>query len=230
MAEEFLKLHQVGKVYGRGASAVTVLDDVSLTVSQGEILGLAGPSGSGKTTLLQLAGLLDAPTRGEVIINGLSSKDMHERLKDQKRGEFIGFVFQFHHLLPEFTAFENVYLPLLRQGQAGSRGKEKALTILEEVGLASRISHYPHKLSGGERQRVAIARALVTSPWLILADEPTGNLDEDTGAHIFSLFLQMVEKKGCGALIATHNPFLLQKMDQVYHLDHGHVKVRKGGK
>lgn len=230
MAEEFLKLHQVGKVYGQGVSAVTVLDDVSLTVSQGEILGLAGPSGSGKTTLLQLAGLLDTPTSGDVVIDGFSSKDMSESLKDEKRGKFIGFVFQFHHLLAEFTAFENVYLPLLRQGKGGQLGKEKAEAILEEVGLGSRMTHFPHKLSGGERQRVAIARALVTSPRLILADEPTGNLDEDTGALIFSLFLKMVEKKGCGALIATHNPVLLQKMDQVYHLDHGHVKVRHGGK
>lgn len=207
-----LRFKGVSRRFRQGGEELTVLEGVDCAVYEGEIAALVGPSGSGKSTLLHLAGLLDRPSEGEVFIEGEPTGRLPDRRRTALRGKRIGFVYQFHHLQPEFSALENTMLPLLIQGVPRRQAAAEATKLLEAVGLSHRLDHRPARLSGGEQQRVAIARALVHRPALLLADEPTGNLDVDTAAKIFDLLLYLVKSQGMAALIATHDPDLARRM------------------
>ena len=221
---EALGLAGVGKVYNPGsAAAVEVLDGASLTLGEGEVVGLVAPSGAGKSTLLHIAGLLDAPTEGVVRLMGRETAGLDDTACTRLRRETVGFVYQFHHLLPEFSALENVALPQRAAGAGRAAAEARARGLLEAVGLAHRLSHRPAELSGGEQQRVAFARALANRPRLLLADEPTGNLDPETSARVFGVLLELVRSTGLAALIATHNPELAGRMDRVLRLQGGRV-------
>ncbi len=202
---------------------VKVLHDINLSIKAGESVALIGVSGSGKSTLLHIAALLEKPSTGEVIINGISSAHMDDQEKTKIRKENIGFVYQFHNLLSEFTSLENVMIPLLINGVPKKEAVSKATDMLSSVGLSHRINQYPKKLSGGEQQRVAIARALVINPKLIIADEPTGNLDNHTSLDVFDLFVDMANKRGTALLMATHNTELAQKLQKVIPLECGSI-------
>ena len=201
-----LTLHDVCKSYRLGGQAVPVLRDVSLTLAAGEAVALLGPSGSGKTTLLQIAGLLLPPDEGSILLAGQALEKASDALRTQARLKHIGFVYQFHHLLPELSAEENVMMPLLLSGVTRSQAQQRARELLAQVGLEERISHRPGELSGGQCQRVAIARALANKPKLLLADEPTGNLDHETAAQVWQVLRKAIADSGAAALIATHNP------------------------
>ena len=221
---EALGLDAIEKVYNPGTpAAITVLAGATLSLAAGEVAALVAPSGAGKSTLLHVAGLLDAPSGGRVRIAGSPAEGLGERARTRLRRDTIGFVYQFHHLLPEFTALENVALPQraagVGRGAAEARGRE----LLEAVGLAARVAHRPAELSGGEQQRVAIARALANRPRLLLADEPTGNLDPETSAHVFDMLMGLVRETGLAALIATHNLELAGRMDRRLRLANGRV-------
>jgi lipoprotein-releasing system ATP-binding protein len=205
----------------RSYTDLPVLNGVDLQLNAGELVALVGRSGAGKSTLLQIAGLLDAPTSGQVLLKGQDITTLSEAERTAKRGSTIGFVYQFHHLLPEFTALENVMLPQLAIDVPKVQALARAQELLEKVGLKNRVQHLPGELSGGEQQRVAIARALANKPKLILADEPTGNLDYHTTDAVFELLLQVVREEGAAALIATHNPELAKQMDRQLILDKG---------
>lgn len=221
---EALRLEGIGKVYQDGATEpVVVLDGASAVLRRGEIVALVAPSGTGKSTLLHIAGLLDTPTRGEVHIDGRPSVGLDDRARTRLRRDAIGFVYQFHHLLPEFSALENVSLPRRAAGLARRAAEEGARGLLESVGLAHRMDHRPAELSGGEQQRVAVARALANGPKILLADEPTGNLDPETSEQVFSMLLRLVRETGLTALIATHNPDLAARMDRILRLRDGRV-------
>ncbi len=221
-----LKLDHIHHIYNRGqANQLTVLDDINLHVNQGEIVALVGQSGTGKSTLLHIAGLLDRAASGQVIINQKDTTDLNDDRRTAIRRESIGFVYQFHHLLPEFTAQENVVLPQLSHGISTEKAQKRAAELLIEMGLKERLNHRPNQLSGGEQQRVAIARALANKPDLILADEPTGNLDVKTADLVFDMFLDIVRSQGSGALIATHNPQLAKRMDRILKIEGGHIIV-----
>ncbi|MCP4923889.1 MAG: ABC transporter ATP-binding protein [bacterium] len=219
-----LKLTDIVKTYpackkGRGASKeLRVLDSVSLELKAGEAVALVGPSGVGKSTLLHIAGLLDVPTSGEITLLGHSGTGLSDRVRTQLRRDHIGFVYQAHHLLPEFTALENVMFPQLVANKSRKKARERAEMLLSIVGLEERLHHRPSQLSGGEQQRVAIARALVNNPMVLLADEPTGNLDTKTAERVFKLLLTLVREKGLCALIATHNEALAAQLDRTIHL------------
>ncbi len=193
---------------------LTVIENSSFTLKKGEIVALTGPSGAGKSTLLHIAGILDTPSKGQVFINDIDTKNMKDKQRSRLRGKHIGFVYQFHHLLAEFNALENAAMPLLIQGENKNLALQKAETLLEKVGLAHRLTHKPSQLSGGEKQRVAIARALVNEPTLLLADEPTGNLDPKTAENVFALFLDIAADQGLTALIATHNLDLAARLEK----------------
>lgn len=217
-----LSLRGVGRTYTLGGGgSLAVLHDIDLDVRPGEIVGLIGPSGSGKSSLLHAAGLLEKPTTGQVILNGTDCSTLNDAARTRLRLGLIGFVYQFHHLLAEFTAVDNVALPLqiagLKQGEARARGSE----LLTGLGLGHRLSHQPAQLSGGEQQRVAVARALANRPRLILADEPTGNLDPATSAQVFQSLFELVRREGVACLIATHNMELAGYMDRVFALKDG---------
>ncbi|SEA22001.1 ABC transporter ATP-binding protein [Rubrimonas cliftonensis] len=216
-----LALQGVARTYGRGETAVAVLRGVDLAVAGGEIVALVAPSGAGKSTLLQIAGLLDSADAGVVSVGGRAATGDAERTA--LRREAIGFVYQFHHLLPEFTALENVMLPQFAAGVPRRDAEARARALLEAVGLTPRAGHRPAELSGGEQQRVAVARALANRPRLILADEPTGNLDPETAARVFEVMTQAVRSEGAGALVATHNPDLAARMDRTVTLREGRV-------
>ena len=220
---EVLGLDGVAKVYNRGAPGeVRVLDGASLTLGAGEVVGLVAPSGAGKSTLLHVAGLLDAADAGTVrLLGGAAPRD--DAARTRLRREAVGFVYQFHHLLPEFSAEENVALPQRAAGVARGPAAARARELLEAVGLSDRLSHRPAELSGGEQQRVAVARALANRPPLLLADEPTGNLDPETSGRVFDLLLGLVRDTGLAALIATHNPELAARMDRVLRLEAGRL-------
>lgn len=218
-----LSLKTITRTYHQGDNDLHVLSGLNLELAAGEVVALVGPSGSGKSTLLQIAGLLDNPTSGAVFINGRDMSTADDAERTMARRGAIGFVYQFHHLLPEFTALENVVLPQLIQGASRAAAQEKALALLASVGLSSRVTHRPAKLSGGEQQRVAIARALANTPQLLLADEPTGNLDPETAESVFALFLQQAREHGVAALIATHNPELAKRMDRTVKLEGGRL-------
>ena len=220
---EVLGLDGVEKVYNPGSAAeVRVLDGASLTLAAGEVVGLVAPSGAGKSTLLHISGLLDAPSAGSVRLLGRPAP-REDRARTRLRRDGVGFVYQFHHLLPEFSALENVALPQRAAGVARKIALARASELLASVGLGHRLEHRPAEMSGGEQQRVAVARALANRPALLLADEPTGNLDPETSARVFDLLLGLVRDTGLAALIATHNPDLAGRMDRVLRLDGGRL-------
>ena len=220
---EALGLEAVTRSYGAGDAAVAVLRGATLSIARGEIVALVAPSGAGKSTLLQIAGLLDAPDGGRVRIGGVAAEGLNDAGRTALRRTGIGFVYQFHHLLPEFSALENVMLPQFAAGVARAAAAARATALLDSVGLAARVGHRPAELSGGEQQRVAVARALANAPGLLLADEPTGNLDPQTADRVFAVMLETVRGQGAGALIATHNPELAARMDRVVRLEAGVV-------
>ena len=225
---ETLRLEAVAKVYHPGTThAVTVLDGASLELAAGQSAALVAPSGAGKSTLLHIAGLLDTPTAGRVVIAGADAGSLSDTRRTLLRRDTIGFVYQFHHLLPEFSALENVVLPQLAAARPRAVAAARARELLEQVGLGHRLDHRPAELSGGEQQRVAFARALANSPRLLLADEPTGNLDPETSGRVFDLLMDLVRGAGLAALIATHNPELAARMDRVLRIDHGKVVTQR---
>jgi lipoprotein-releasing system ATP-binding protein len=221
---DVLHLEHMRHSYIQGdGGRLQILHDISLSVSSGEIVALMGKSGSGKSTLLHMAGLLDTPEEGQVI---LDSKPVLARDDDARtllRRKYIGFIYQFHHLLPEFSALENVMLPQITSGVPKEAARKRAADLLDRVKLSERMKHLPSQLSGGEQQRVAIARALANSPRLILADEPTGNLDPETADTVFEVLLKVIREERSGALIATHNPELAKRMDRTLKLEKGVV-------
>ena len=212
------------KVYKTPASTVTVFENLNLSVEQGKLVSIVGASGAGKSTLLHLFGALDSPTQGQVLFKGEDIFRWSPQQLARFRNRHVGFVFQFHHLLPEFTAFENTMMPRLIGGDDRARTEAAARQILERVGLSHRLDHKVGEISGGEQQRVAIARALVGTPELLLADEPTGNLDHRTGEHIFELFRELHREKGLTSLIVTHNERIAVKCDEVWELEAGVFK------
>lgn len=216
-----LECRKLTKNYLQGEQTLRVLDDVELCVQRGERVAIVGASGSGKSTLLNLLGGLDEPQSGEVLIAGKSWQSMQERERAAWRNRQLGFVYQFHHLLAEFTALENVCMPLLIAGQKKKAAEEQAKKILESVGLGARLSHKPAQLSGGERQRVAIARALVNHPACVLMDEPTGNLDVDNAMHIHQLLNDLNRDYGLAFVLVTHDRMLASQQDRCLTLAHG---------
>jgi lipoprotein-releasing system ATP-binding protein len=227
MSEAVLALHDLKRRFQSGESELVVLDGVELEIMPGEIVGLIGPSGSGKSSLLHAAGLLERPSDGDVLIDGQSCWVLGDDARSQIRRERIGFVYQFHHLLAEFDALDNVALPALIAGRSRREARADSERLLQRMGLGARLHHRPAQLSGGEQQRVAIARALVNRPLLVLADEPTGNLDPDTSTVVFDALSRLVRDEGSAALIATHNHDLTRFMDRVMALDHGRLVRRK---
>jgi lipoprotein-releasing system ATP-binding protein len=215
MSEAVLKLDKIGRTFAQGQEKLLVLDDVSLELRPGEIVALLGPSGAGKSTLLQIAGLLEPPSSGSVIIDGIDCSKARDTKRTEVRRDKIGFVYQFHHLLPEFSALENVMMPNLISGVSKKQARDHATELLTRMGLKDRLSHRPAKLSGGEQQRVAIVRALANNPLVLLADEPTGNLDEQTAEMVFQHFLDVTRDRGVAALVATHNTDLARRMDRI---------------
>lgn len=216
-----VSLEGISKSFRQGGEELAILQEASLAINAGEIVALVGPSGSGKSTLLQIAGLLDKTDSGIVTINGQDCTHASDQERTKLRRESLGFVYQFHHLLPEFSAIENVMLPLMIAGVAKKTARERAMAMLEKVGLKDRVLHRPAELSGGEQQRTAIARALVGQPTLLLADEPTGNLDPHTAAAIFALLLECVHTLQLAALIVTHNHELARQMHRVVAISEG---------
>ncbi|MDR9427045.1 MAG: ABC transporter ATP-binding protein [Salibaculum sp.] len=219
-----LELSGIEKGYNHGQpNEINVLRGVDLSVSPGEVVALVAPSGAGKSTLLHIAGLLDTPDTGQVRIGGEDMTGLGDRRRTGIRRNDVGFIYQFHHLLPEFTALENIVLPQLANGASRGAAETRARDLLGRVGIAARADHRPAALSGGEQQRVAFCRALANEPRLLLADEPTGNLDPDTADRVFAALMELVRDTGLAALIATHNHALAARMDRTVRLDGGQV-------
>jgi lipoprotein-releasing system ATP-binding protein len=219
-----LELRGVRRVYRQAGTELRVLDGVDLVLRPGEVVALVGPSGAGKSTLLHLAGLLERPDAGAVLIGGEDCGSLTDDRRTLLRCSHIGFVYQFHHLLPEFSALENVMLPQMIAGVSRRRARGKAAELLDSVGLAGRASHRPARLSGGEQQRVAIVRALANDPKVLLGDEPTGNLDHATGESVLETLLGLVRRTGLAALIATHNLDLARRLDRIVALEDGQLR------
>ncbi|HSF94874.1 MAG TPA: ABC transporter ATP-binding protein [Thermohalobaculum sp.] len=221
---EALRLEGIVRTFRQGPREVEVLKGADLIIGAGETVALVAPSGAGKSTLLQIAGLLDTPDGGTVAIAGQSLTGLDDASRTAARRQHLGFVYQFHHLLPEFTAEENVAIPQMATGLGKSAALDRARELLDRVGLAERRNHRPSELSGGEQQRVAICRALANRPRLLLADEPTGNLDPETSGRVFDMLLEVVRETGLSALIATHNHDLAARMDRTVRLEGGLIR------
>lgn len=226
-AAPVLSLKGVVRTYPSGERVLEVLRGVDLDVRPGEMIGLIGPSGSGKSSLLHAAGLLEHPDAGQIVIEGRDCSALKENARTKVRLGSIGFVYQFHHLLPEFTALDNVAMPLRIAGKSKAAARARAKELLEQLGLGERLNHQPAQMSGGEQQRVAIARALANSPRVVLADEPTGNLDPHTSEAVFKALFDLCRREGVAALVATHNMELARFMDRVFALKDGHLAMRE---
>jgi len=225
MSDAILELKDLKKSYNQNKSnQIDVLLGANLLLKKGEVVALTAPSGAGKSTLLHIAGLLDQADTGDVLVAGQNLAGVSDRRRTIIRRRDIGFIYQFHHLLPEFSAAENIMLPQMADGQRKSAAKTRALRLLEAVGLLSRAQHRPAELSGGEQQRVAFCRALANNPKLLLADEPTGNLDQATSEQVFDALLSIVRQTGLSAVIATHNPALASRMDRTITLEQGRLR------
>ncbi len=216
-----LELRSIVRTFHQGRETIEVLRGVDLRIGEGEIVGLIGPSGAGKSTLLHVAGLLETPDGGDIEICGEPCGGIGDDARTTVRRNHLGFVYQYHHLLPEFSALENIVIPQIIAGLGRGEARQRAVELLRWMGLENRAKHRPARLSGGEQQRVAIARAIAASPDLLLADEPTGNLDPHTADEVFSILLKLARGAGLAALIATHNPNLAARMDRVVRLDDG---------
>ena len=223
MNEPHLVLTDVHRHYGQGDKIIRVLNAANLTVHSGELVALVAPSGAGKSTLLHISGLLESPQGGEVAIMGIPTSRLGDRGRTQLRRSTVGYVYQFHHLLPEFTAIENVSMPQLIAGKSPAEADKRSLELLDLLGVAPRASHRPAELSGGEQQRIAIARAAANHPKVILADEPTGNLDPETSDLVFAALANLIKNEGAAALIATHNHDLARRADRIVTLKGGLV-------
>jgi len=225
MSDAILELKDLKKSYNQNKSnQIDVLLGANLLLKKGEVVALTAPSGAGKSTLLHIAGLLDQADTGDVLVAGQNLAGVSDRRRTIIRRRDIGFIYQFHHLLPEFSAAENIMFPQMADGQRKSAAKTRALHLLEAVGLLNRAQHRPAELSGGEQQRVAFCRALANNPKLLLADEPTGNLDQATSEQVFDALLSIVRQTGLSALIATHNPALASRMDRTITLEQGRLR------
>lgn len=222
MSKVALSLVGISKTYNKGLpNEIAVLRGVDLTIARGEVVALVAPSGAGKSTLLHIAGLLDTPDSGRVVMGEADVGSLNDSARTRLRRQEVGFVYQFHHLLPEFSALENVVLPQLANGIDRATAFAQAMALLDSVGVAHRANHRPAELSGGEQQRIAFCRALANGPKILLADEPTGNLDPETSDQVFEALMKVVRATGLSALIATHNPTLASRMDRVVRLDAG---------
>ncbi|TAK39877.1 MAG: lipoprotein-releasing ABC transporter ATP-binding protein LolD [Lysobacteraceae bacterium] len=219
-----IKAEGLGKTYAEGKLRTPVFDGLNFAVEAGETVAILGPSGAGKSTLLHLLGGLDTPTSGEVYVAGQKMSALSDAARGRLRNRALGFVYQFHHLLPEFTALENVMLPVLLNGTGVHEATAKARTLLESVGLGHRLEHKPGELSGGERQRAAVARALVNGPGCVLGDEPTGNLDEKTAAHVFGQMLELNRAQRTSLVLVTHDRSLARRLDRVLELHEGRLR------
>ena len=228
LAAAALRLDKVARIYAEGMGTLEVFSNISLSLKQGEVVALVGQSGAGKSSLLHMAGLLEAPSSGEVVIGGTAASTLPDAERTRLRRDTIGFVYQAHHLLPEFSALENVILPQLIAGKPKAVADAEARRLLDLMGLSQRLTHRPAQLSGGEQQRVAIARALANHPRVLLADEPTGNLDPRTAAGVFDALIKIVRDERTAALVATHNLELAARMDRALILHDG--KLLDGGK
>ena len=224
MTDATLELTGLKRSFVQAGVTIDVLRGIDAVLKRGEIVALLGPSGSGKSTMLQAVGLLEGGFEGSIRIDGEDVTRLGQGERTKTRREKIGFVYQFHHLLPDFNAIENVVLPQLIRGAGQAEAEERAADLLSRLGLGERLHHKPSKLSGGEQQRVAVARALANRPLLVLADEPTGNLDEHTADRVFDQFVKLVRDHGSAALVATHNERLAAKMDRVWRLHEGHIE------
>jgi lipoprotein-releasing system ATP-binding protein len=224
-----LSLRGVMRSYPSGGRTLEVLKGADLDIFPGEMVGLIGPSGSGKSSLLHAAGLLEHPNAGSIVIEGRDCSQLNERARTKVRLGSIGFVYQFHHLLPEFSALDNVAMPLRIAGKSKKEARARAASLLDQMGLAERLEHQPAQMSGGEQQRVAIARALANEPRVVLADEPTGNLDPATSESVFKALYELCRVEGVAALVATHNMELARFMDRVFGLKDGHLAPRDLG-
>ncbi len=224
MLEPILSLENINKTYTQGNINIEVLRDVSLRINKGQLVGLFGPSGCGKSSLLNIAGLLDQATSGKVLMMGNDYAKSNDQVITKARACNLGFIYQFHHLLSDFTALENVMMPQLILGVSKKVAKEKAMSLLEQVELADRVNHLPSQLSGGQQQRVAIVRALANSPQLLLADEATGNLDYKSARLVFDMIFQQTKRQNIACLFVTHNVGLAEKMDACYALEAGVLK------
>ena len=226
MSDNILRLQGIEKAYNRGLDGeVTVLKALDLAIAPAQVVALVAPSGAGKSTLLHIAGLLDTADSGQVEIDGVDMRGLDDKARTALRRQDIGFIYQFHHLLPEFSALENIVIPQLANNVAPAKARDYPMDLLAKVGIADRAGHRPAALSGGEQQRVAFCRALANRPKLLLADEPTGNLDPATSDTVFTLLLQLVRDTGLSALIATHNLDLAGRMDQTLRLDQGQISI-----
>lgn len=219
-----LRCEHLKKHYTDAQGVVPVLENVNFSVAEGETVAIVGRSGSGKTTLLNLLGGIEIPTEGKIILNDTALHHLSEQKRGFLRNRVLGLIFQFHHLLPEFTALENVCMPLMIQGVSRSEAKKRALEMLEKVSLEHRVTHKPAALSGGERQRVAIARALVTKPKCVLADEPTGNLDNQSADQVYSLMMSLMKELGTSFIVVTHDLSLAKRMDRMVSLEKGELR------